>query len=84
MPRFTVVVPAYNAAKTVEATIRSVLAQTVGDLELIVVDDGSADETPRLVAAIAAEDARVELLEQFNQGTAGARNTGIAQLRRRT
>ncbi len=79
MPRFSVVVPAYNAVKTVEATIGSVLAQTVGDLELIVVDDGSADETPRLVAAIAADDARVELLEQPNQGTAGARNTGIAR-----
>ena len=79
MPRFSVVVPAYNAVRTIEATMRSVLAQTETELELIVVDDGSTDETPALVAAIAAADPRVELLEQPNQGTAGARNAGIAR-----
>ena len=77
MPRFSVIVPAYNAAGTIEATIRSVLAQTAADLELIVVDDGSSDDTRGLIAAIARSDARVELIAQPNQGVAGARNTGI-------
>ena len=78
-PRFSVIVPAYNATGTIEATIRSVLAQTATELELIVVDDGSTDGTGDLVAAIASTDERVELIAQPNQGTAGARNTGIAR-----
>jgi hypothetical protein len=79
--RFSVVVPAYNAARTVEATVRSVLAQTERDLELVVVDDGSSDETADLVEAIARVDARVEVVRQANQGPAAARNTGIARAR---
>jgi hypothetical protein len=77
MPRFSVIIPAYNAASTIEATIRSVLAQTTADLELIVVDDGSTDGTRDLVTAIACADPRVELIAQPNQGVAGARNRGI-------
>jgi hypothetical protein len=78
MPRFSVVIPAYNAERTIGDTIASVLAQTDGDLELIVVDDGSADSTPELVEHIATGDSRLRLIQQPNAGTAGARNTGIA------
>ena len=75
-PRFSVVIPAYNAAATIAGTLRSVFAQSEADFELIVVDDGSADETPDLVRGF-ADDRRLRLIEQENQGTAGARNTGI-------
>ncbi len=80
MPRFSVVIPAFNAERSVAATIRSVLAQTEKDLELIVVDDGSSDRTPEVVAELQA-DPRVSLVHQDNQGTAAARNTGIARAR---
>lgn len=78
-PRFSVVVPAYNATRTIGATIGSILRQTRSDLELLVVDDGSRDGTPELVRQLGATDARVRLIEQPNKGTAGARNTGIKE-----
>lgn len=77
-PRFSAVIPSYDAERTIEATIRSVLAQTEPSFELVVVDDGSRDRTPELVDRIAGEDARVRLIRQRNQGVAAARNTGIA------
>ena len=77
VPRFSVVVPAYNGSETIAATIESVLGQTETDLELIVVDDGSADDTVAVVSRFRS-DPRVTLIEQENQGTAAARNTGIA------
>lgn len=76
-PTFSVVIPAFNASRTIEMTVRSVLAQSRPDLELIVVDDESTDDTPERVASLARDDPRVTLIRQRNQGTAGARNTGI-------
>ena len=77
MPRFSVVIPAYNAQSTIAETIDSVLAQTEANFELIVVDDGSADGTAAVVERFVG-DPRVNLVRQENQGTAAARNTGIA------
>ena len=74
-PAVSVVIPAYNAERTLEASIRSVLAQTMRDLELVVVDDGSADQTVALAGSIS--DPRVSVLSQDNAGAAAARNTGI-------
>jgi glycosyltransferase involved in cell wall biosynthesis len=80
-PPFSVVIPSYNATATIDSAIDSVLAQTREDFELIVVDDGSTDETPELVERHCAADARVKLIRQENQGTAGARNTGVGASR---
>jgi GT2 family glycosyltransferase len=77
-PRFSVIVPAYNATATLGMTIRSILAQTDPDFELVVVDDGSSDGTVALAREFET-DPRVRVVVQENQGTAGARNTGIAQ-----
>jgi glycosyltransferase involved in cell wall biosynthesis len=74
-PTFSVVVAAYNAARTLPATIRSVLAQTRGDFEILVVDDGSTDGTERALAAI--RDDRIVYIRQENRGPAAARNAGI-------
>ena len=74
--------PAYNAAGTIAPAIRSVLAQTRSDFELIVVDDGSTDDTARVVEPF-REDERFSLDWQENLGLAGARNTGLAHARGR-
>jgi hypothetical protein len=71
------IVPAYNAAATVAETVASVLAQSRADLECVVVDDGSTDETA--AAARACGDSRVRLVSQENRGLAGARNRGLAE-----
>lgn len=76
-PRFSVVIPAYNAERTIEATIRSVYLQTTDDLEVAVVDDGSTDGTIERVLAVA--DERVTIHRQENAGPSAARNLGIAR-----
>lgn len=79
MPLVSVIIPAYNAATWIPATLRSVLAQTYHNIEVLVVDDGSQDATPEIVQAFAAQDSRVTLLQQNNSGVAAARNLAIAQ-----
>jgi glycosyltransferase involved in cell wall biosynthesis len=73
----SVVIPAYNAERYLDQTIRSVLAQSVPDWELTLVDDGSTDSTPMIAAAFARSDARVRVIRQANSGTAAARNRGF-------
>jgi glycosyltransferase involved in cell wall biosynthesis len=82
-PTVSVIVPAYNSAPFIEATLRSALDQTFRDLELIVVDDGSTDSTSDLVRRVAATDERVVLIQQENRGLAAARNRGIGIARGR-
>ncbi|MBD2089466.1 glycosyltransferase family 2 protein [Microcoleus sp. FACHB-1515] len=78
-PLVSVIIPAYNAAAFIDRTLRSVLSQTYGNLEVLVVDDGSTDQTSAIVTAFAREDKRVRLLQQANAGVAAARNLAIAQ-----
>ncbi len=72
----SVVIPAFNAARTIGATLASARAQSYKALEIIVVDDGSTDETALVVGEHIAADARVRLLRQDNAGVATARNAG--------
>lgn len=76
-PAISVVIPAYNAERTLAETLESALAQTCRDIEVIVVNDGSSDQTSALVQAYAARDPRVRLVEQANGGVARARNHGV-------
>jgi glycosyltransferase involved in cell wall biosynthesis len=78
-PLVSVVIPAYNEADTVPDAIRSALAQSVTDLEVIVIDDGSEDDTAEAARSIA--DPRITVLTQHNQGVCVARNAGIAAAR---
>ncbi|OWV75516.1 glycosyl transferase [Rhizobium sp. R634] len=76
-PLVSVVVPAFNASPFIERTLASATSQTYRALEIIVVDDGSTDDTARLVERVAANDQRIRLLRTANRGVAAARNTGI-------
>jgi len=78
-PAVTVVIPLYQKGGSVLAAVRSVLSQRFADLELLVVDDGSTDEGPALVAQVT--DPRLRLLRQPNQGPGAARNRGLAGAR---
>jgi GT2 family glycosyltransferase len=80
-PSLSVIIPAYNVETYIELAVRSALAQTLIDLEVIVVDDGSTDGTAARVAAL--EDSRLRLVSQGNRGLSGARNTGIRLARGR-
>ncbi len=74
----SVIVPAYNAARTLRATLESARAQTNRRIEIIVVDDGSTDATSAIAADMAAVDNRIHLVRQANAGVSAARNAGIA------
>jgi glycosyltransferase involved in cell wall biosynthesis len=77
VPLVSVVIPAYNRGSTIQGAIQSVLAQSVGHLEIVVVDDGSSDNTSQTVEELAKGDPRVRLFVQgSNQGAQAARNTG--------
>jgi glycosyltransferase involved in cell wall biosynthesis len=73
-----VVVPMFNARRTIGETVASVCRQTYKALDIVVVDDGSTDESAAIVAAHAKKDRRVRLLRQVNGGVAAARNFGAA------
>lgn len=76
-PFFSVAMPAYNAEATIARAIESVLAQSFDDWELVVVDDGSTDDTADVVAGYRLRDARVKLVRQENAGCGAARDAAI-------
>ena len=77
-PLASVVIPAFNRAKLIEKTVRSVLDQTHQDFEVIVVDDGSTDDTVSLLVALAEKDQRIHYLHHDSRrGAQAARNSGI-------
>ena len=77
-PTFTIIIPAYNAAATLGATLDSVVAQTYESWEAIIVDDGSADGTAAVAAEYVARDVRFSLVRQSHLGVSAARNAALA------
>ncbi|MEL6861246.1 MAG: glycosyltransferase family 2 protein [Pseudomonadota bacterium] len=75
-PAVSIIMPAYNAGPVIEDTIRNVQAQTLRNWELIIVDDGSTDDTASIALRLAEEDARICVLQRCNRGPSVARNAG--------
>jgi glycosyltransferase involved in cell wall biosynthesis len=78
MPQASIVVPAFNVARTIADTLRSLQAQTLRDIEILVLDDGSTDYTLATVRPF-LKDQRIRYIAQANRGLAGARNRGITE-----
>ena len=77
MPLISVIVPVYNCEKYIEACVNSVLNQTFADFEIILVDDGSPDDSGKLCDQLAEKNNKIVVLHQKNQGQAAARNNGV-------
>lgn len=78
MPLITVVVPIYNVEKYIDKSIESILHQTLNNIEIILVDDGSTDKSGIIADFFAKKDNRVRVIHKKNQGVSEARNVGIS------
>jgi len=77
-PLISVVIPAYNRQETIERAIKSVQIQGIDNIEILLIDDGSTDDTVESIKKLAKYETRIRLLEhQINKGEAAARNTGV-------
>lgn len=80
-PLVSIIVPAYNADAFLEKTLESILSQTYQNFEVLVVDDGSQDQTAEIIQSFAQRDRRIVSLQQSNAGVAAARNLALQQAR---
>ena len=79
IPLISVIIPVYKAEKYLRESVESVLHQTYGRVEIILVDDGSPDSCPQICDAYAEEDERVKVFHKVNGGVSSARNMGLDQ-----
>ena len=77
MVQLSIIMPIYNTGKYLHKCIKSILSQTLTNFELILVDDGSVDESGQICDEYAAKDARIKVIHKKNEGVSIARNTGI-------
>lgn len=80
-PKVSIVVPVYNAERTLPACLASLRAQSLPDIEVLLVNDGSTDGSGELLRAAAGEDPRFQVIDQENRGEAAARYAGIRRAR---
>lgn len=77
IPKVSVIIPVYNTEKYVRQAVESIRRQTLKDIEIIIVNDGSTDGSMTILEELAAQDERIKLFSQENQGQGTARNTGL-------
>lgn len=75
--KVSVIIPAYNSEKYLSRCLDSILEQTLTDIEIIVVNDGSTDKTEEIITQYIIKDSRIKKINQSNKGTSSARNNGI-------
>lgn len=80
-PTVSIIIPVYNAEKTLKRCVDSIIRQTYSDWELLLVDDGSRDTSSRMCDEYALKDTRIKSFHQRNQGVSAARNLGLDQAR---
>ena len=80
-PDLSVIIPLYNAVETLERCLANILKETEVSLEILLIDDSSADDTPALCRKICEQDDRVRYIRRSNGGVAAARNTGLSNAR---
>ena len=78
-PKVSVIIPVYNTQDYIRQTLESIAGQTLREIEIVVVDDGSTDGSLSIVRGMAAADSRIHVFSQANQGQSVARNTGLGQ-----
>ena len=76
-PKVSIVIPVYNVGKQLEACLQSAIGQTFSDIEIIVVNDGSTDNSPEIIARFAGQDSRIVVIDKENEGLAYARKSGV-------
>lgn len=77
MPAASIVIPCYNAARFVRQTVASAQAQSVADIQIVCVNDGSTDDTGAILRQLASEDSRIRIIDQQNAGEGPARDAGL-------
>ena len=77
MPKVSVIIPVYNTEKTISRCLESVIKQTLADIEIIIVDDGTPDQAIKIAENYQKKDSRIKIVRQKNQGLGAARNCGI-------
>ena len=80
MPEISIIVPAYNVEKYLDKCMKSILSQTFEDFEVLLIDDGSKDTTPKICDKYAALDSRVKAYHKKNGGLSDARNYGLDRM----
>lgn len=80
MSQISVIVPVYNVESYLPRCLDSILAQTLQDLEIILVDDGSTDQSGRICEMYAARNGHIQVIHQENRGASAARNTGLKKI----
>ncbi|MGN0257417.1 MAG: glycosyltransferase family 2 protein [Bacteroides sp.] len=77
LPKVTVIIPIFNTEKYLSEALDSICKQTLRELQIILIDDGSTDNSPQIMEKYAARDMRIQIITQTNQGQGAARNHGL-------
>lgn len=79
MPKVSIIMPVYNKAAFLKQTLDAIVSQKYSDWELIIVNDGSTDESEAIIKQYIKKEFRISYISQYNKGVSAARNTGLCK-----